>query len=314
MGVSIQQWRNAIGCNYCNVSSYLTNSRTPSKPASRSRARYFLYTIAVLGVLNILTFLYISKILFTESDASTPLFSTPGLSVSWGVSSSSPLFYTASWLALWPPGPTTSKSQWQPIKLISWPTTSPPPWQVPWSHTQGAHWPTYSSSCSNSHQPCWATTSTSKAICWSPYPLACWSTSTSTTFQRPVSPPALQTVLFWSSSPTIACTKGRQDYPTLWQATWSACPPTASPSPSPQSLQQEAFSTCSPAASSRSQCPPSQSLWQVAWPAYSPSASTSSPCPPTQSLWQAAWSTCPPAATPSSPCPPSHHLWQACPP
>ena len=97
MGVSIQQWRIAIGYNSCS-SSYSSDSIN-SKPSTGNSSRLLLNTLVVLGILSFLTFIHITRI-------GNPLSSTEFTQLSysapppWAVSASEIPSYRVVWQVL----------------------------------------------------------------------------------------------------------------------------------------------------------------------------------------------------------------------
>ena len=127
MGVSIDQWRSAIGCHFFNSIKLATKSfNTSSSTISMAKKKLFGWILILLGILTILTnFVYSSSILHSTrpSPASQP-----------DPQSTHPLTWQTFWSPSSPPPWSTALcSSWQPISSVPWLPPWPPPWPPPWS-------------------------------------------------------------------------------------------------------------------------------------------------------------------------------------
>ena len=112
MGVSITQWRSAIGCHCSNSIKISTKPfNTSSSTFSMTRIRLLLWMLTLIGIFIILTYsVYSSSILHSTRPPST---SQP----------------------IWPDPASTSSSQWP-----AWTTFHQPTWQISWSASSPLLW------------------------------------------------------------------------------------------------------------------------------------------------------------------------------
>ena len=187
MGVSIEQWRNAIGCHSSNFSSYLTKTRISSGTSSSIKARPFLFILTFLGILNILTALYTSNLLDIENHVSKSLFSTSNLAIPRSLSHSSSIVSIAllSAFQLFPSFPqkqvcstssSTLEEAWSPPSFqpaVPWLPSTPLSGVLQWSTDTSPAW---QATCSEGSPPPrqsvkqvgWSTAYIPSAVHWSP--------------------------------------------------------------------------------------------------------------------------------------------------
>ena len=241
MGISIQQWRSAIGCHSGNSSNYFkTGTSSSSSSSTRVRTRSFVFILTLLSFFLILTAAFYTDKLFPtlENPATYSIFSA----------CRSTAVQTPSILNLLPPWPpSTSSFIWQ----VPWFSASPATWAAVWSPTPSPPW---SAASQPAPTPPWQVTWLSPSTPpqqapWQPaYPSA-WSATSS-----PSWPSASLTAS--ASAPILP-----------WQVTWSAS----------SSSQQSPWSTAHPSTWSPTPSPP----WPAAYPlASQPVCSPWSPaCP-----------------------------------
>ena len=161
MGVSIQQWRNAIGCHSCNyngISSKSLKTSTTTLPVSKLRILIYISTLIVL-LTTLICVVYSSHIIQTilpplpsQSTSPTvcPAWTSPCSQSTWLQLSSTVLMSAVPWHPPWPPDIYPSLS---PCSQV-WPSapsksiqtaclsTSSPSCSPPWPSVQFASWQT----------------------------------------------------------------------------------------------------------------------------------------------------------------------------
>ena len=196
MGVSINQWRNAIGCHCFNSCKIRTKPfNTSSSTFSTTRKRLFLWILTIIGLFTILTYaVFTSSILHSTRPppASQPMWTD-------SASTSSSQWPTSSQLPTWQTLCTVLCSSWQPHSPVPW----LPPWPPPWPTALPSSWPPpspvpWSPSC----PPPWTTCTSSVWLgTWSPSPPPVWTSPSQSLCKaalgyQPLSSPSCSTI--WS--------------------------------------------------------------------------------------------------------------------